>query len=95
MAVLQKALFDLYYRDVMCSIRLGLAAAVYTQVSDVEDEINGLFTYDRAVEKVDASQMSVMGQRIQDFFRSVVQPEDAAEAAVAEEIAEEETEEPN
>ena len=86
MAVLQKALFDLYYRDVMCSIRLGLAASVYTQVSDVEDEINGLFTYDRAVEKVDASQMAVMGQRIQDFFRSVVQPEADPETPVAEEI---------
>lgn len=25
----------------------GMSAAVYTQVSDVEEEINGLFTYDR------------------------------------------------
>jgi hypothetical protein len=29
-----------------------LCAAVYTQLSDVEDEINGLITYDRQVEKV-------------------------------------------
>ncbi|SNT07166.1 glycoside hydrolase family 2 protein [Sphingopyxis indica] len=29
----------------------GLSAAVYTQTSDVEDEINGLLTYDRAVPK--------------------------------------------
>ena len=32
----------------------GLAAAVYTQTSDVETEINGYLTYDRKVEKMDA-----------------------------------------
>jgi hypothetical protein len=31
----------------------GLSAAVYTQITDVETEINGLLTYDREVEKVD------------------------------------------
>ncbi len=30
----------------------GLVAAVYTQITDVEQEINGLFTYDRAVFKM-------------------------------------------
>jgi hypothetical protein len=30
----------------------GLGAAVYTQTTDVEIEINGLMTYDRAVIKV-------------------------------------------
>ena len=30
----------------------GLAAAVYTQVSDIEDEVNGILTYDRKVDKV-------------------------------------------
>lgn len=32
----------------------GLSAAVYTQITDVETECNGLMTYDRAVVKVDA-----------------------------------------
>jgi hypothetical protein len=32
----------------------GLAAAVYTQTTDVEIEINGYLTYDRKVEKMDA-----------------------------------------
>jgi hypothetical protein len=31
----------------------GLAAAVYTQTTDVEIEVNGLMTYDRAVNKID------------------------------------------
>ena len=30
----------------------GLSAAVYTQVSDVEEEVNGLYTYDRKVCKL-------------------------------------------
>jgi hypothetical protein len=30
----------------------GLSAAIYTQVSDVEEEINGLLTYDRRVNKL-------------------------------------------
>ena len=33
-------------------IEQGLSAAVYTQLSDVEDEVNGLLTYDRKVVKV-------------------------------------------
>jgi hypothetical protein len=33
----------------------GLSAAVYTQLTDVETECNGLLTYDRAVTKVDAA----------------------------------------
>ena len=32
----------------------GLAAAVYTQTTDVEGEVNGLMTYDRAMVKMDA-----------------------------------------
>jgi hypothetical protein len=35
-------------------IRKGLAAAVYTETTDVEIEINGYLTYDRQVEKMDA-----------------------------------------
>ena len=34
-------------------IEQGLAAAVYTQLSDVEDEVNGLLTYDRKICKLE------------------------------------------
>ncbi|MDF2543219.1 MAG: hypothetical protein K0S47_2937 [Herbinix sp.] len=37
----------------------GLSAAVFTQLSDVEDEVNGLFTYDRKVCKVNRLEMGV------------------------------------
>lgn len=32
----------------------GLCAAVYTQVSDIEEEVNGIFTYDREVRKIES-----------------------------------------
>jgi CubicO group peptidase (beta-lactamase class C family) len=35
----------------------GLSAAVYTQTTDVEIEVNGLLTYDRAMVKVDETRM--------------------------------------
>lgn len=38
----------------------GLSAAVYTQTSDVENEINGLLTYDRAVMKAPPSALSAI-----------------------------------
>ncbi len=46
------------YRDLVARLGVlvgrGLAAAVYTQTSDVEIEVNGLLTYDRAVVKLPA-----------------------------------------
>ena len=50
---LTEALVTLYERDVIALIPQGLAGAILTQVSDVEDETNGLVTYDRQVVKVD------------------------------------------
>ncbi|WP_055482639.1 glycoside hydrolase family 2 protein [Sphaerimonospora mesophila] len=42
----------LHEEQIIPAIRRGLSATVYTQLSDVEDEINGLLTYDRAVLKL-------------------------------------------
>ena len=36
----------------------GLSAAVYTQVSDVEEEVNGMMTFDRRVTKMDPARMA-------------------------------------
>jgi hypothetical protein len=33
----------------------GLSAAIYTQITDVETECNGILTYDRAIEKIDVA----------------------------------------
>jgi len=38
-------------------IEKGLAAAVYTQTTDVEGEVNGLMTYDREIIKMDPAEL--------------------------------------
>lgn len=39
--------------EVLPNIRKGLSAIIYTQVSDIEEEVNGIYTYDREVLKID------------------------------------------
>ena len=47
------AQFEALHDPLVQSAREGLAATVYTQLSDVEDELNGLLTWDREVLKLD------------------------------------------
>jgi hypothetical protein len=42
----------------------GLSAAVYTQITDVESEVNGLMTYDREVIKMGADQLKTCHKRL-------------------------------
>ncbi len=51
---LTAAYIDLLVNQLKPMIAHGLAAAIYTQTSDVEIEINGYLSYDRQVEKMDA-----------------------------------------
>lgn len=45
----------LQWKTVLPQLGRGLSALVYTQLTDVEDEVNGLFTYDRAALKPEAA----------------------------------------
>lgn len=59
------ALIGLYRREVIPLIASqGLSASVYTQVSDVEDEINGLLTYDRRISKADPERLRDLGRKL-------------------------------
>ena len=49
---LGEAVRKLYRDQVIPLIGKGLCGAIYTQVSDVEDETNGVFTFDRKVQKI-------------------------------------------
>ncbi len=51
--------------------RCGLSGSVYTQISDVENEINGLYTYDRAVLKADAASVRKANRALIDASVSV------------------------
>ena len=62
---LQEAVKKLYMEEVLPCVEKGLCAAVYTQVSDVEDEINGLLSYDRKVEKLSLETMLPVARALQ------------------------------
>ena len=47
-------------RDVVKNIPNGLAASIYTQLSDVEDELNGFTTFDREVVKFDVEKIKAI-----------------------------------
>ena len=61
---LTKAYKRLFERVIIPQIKTGLAATVYTQVSDVEDELNGIMTYDREVLKIDADTVKDINERV-------------------------------
>ena len=60
---------DLYVRQIIPAKAQGLSAAVYTQLSDVEGERNGLVTYDRAVVKMDEAAMRALNDALRDDGR--------------------------
>lgn len=53
-----------YAESLLDMIKQGFTAAVYTQTTDVEIEVNGLITYDRKVIKVNEGKVKEMNQRI-------------------------------
>ncbi len=66
----QKGLLSLYNEQVIPMIeKENLCATVYTQVSDVEDETNGLFTYDRQFLKVDTKEMKALSEKIYKAYK--------------------------
>ncbi len=65
------AVFALYTEGLVPLIKDGLSATVYTQVSDVEDETNGLITYDRAEVKIKESSMIAANKALFEEFKTV------------------------
>ena len=58
------AVAELYEKQVIPAKENGLCAAVYTQVSDIEDETNGILTYDRKVCKLAPEIMLPIGEKL-------------------------------
>jgi len=57
---LTEAYVNLLKDELKPLIAKGCTAAVYTETTDVEIEINGFLTYDRAVEKMDAGRVTAV-----------------------------------
>ena len=62
----------LQLETVLPQLRNGLSALVYTQVSDVEDEVNGLFTYDRQAIKPDPAAVRAVNEALEAEFEKVL-----------------------
>ncbi len=62
-----KAFCELYENEIVPLVKKGLSASVYTQVSDVEDETNGLFTYDRRVLKINPEEFLHISKKLTFF----------------------------
>ena len=52
------------YASLIPLVKQGLCGAIYTQVSDVEDETNGLLTFDRAVCKLEPGDLADLFEQL-------------------------------
>jgi hypothetical protein len=50
-------------------IKHGLSAAVYTQTTDVEGEMNGFMTYDRKVMKMPLDKLNAINTKLYDVVK--------------------------
>lgn len=58
----------LYENEIIPMIEKGLCGSVLTQLTDVEDETNGLITYDRQLVKVDQKRMRNISEKLNNAF---------------------------
>ena len=49
---LNDAIYKLYHDEIYGNMKKGVCSSIYTQLSDVEEELNGIITYDRKVIKL-------------------------------------------
>lgn len=69
---LTEMIAQMYRKMLLPGIADGVCGCIYTQLSDVEDETNGLYTYDRRVCKVDAGTMSAVAKELADALEQAV-----------------------
>lgn len=60
----ENAVINLYNSEVIPNISKGLCGAIYTQLSDVEDETNGILTYDRHEIKLSKDKMLEIAEKL-------------------------------
>ncbi len=71
-----EAWFTALHEDLLAQVHAGLAATVYTQLTDVEDELNGLLTWDREVLKTDADVVRRVTARLRAAMSGRAVPQD-------------------
>ena len=61
---LSDAYRKLHEKQVYHLLKKGLGALIYTQVSDVENEVNGILTYDRKLVKLDEAMIREINAKL-------------------------------
>lgn len=56
--------YEEYAKELLDLVPRGFSAAVYTQTTDVEMEVNGFMTYDRKMVKMDETRISAINQQL-------------------------------
>ena len=74
-AQLTQAFKTLYRAQILPAIKKGLCGCIYTQLTDVEGEMNGLFTADRAVCKIDAASLRSINAALAASLRRKEEPQ--------------------
>ncbi|MCI9337399.1 MAG: MFS transporter [Lachnospiraceae bacterium] len=76
---LTERISDFYGETILPAVPKGVCGCIYTQLSDVEDEVNGLYTYDRRVCKADREAMRDIRRRLDAAVGRKVAPAGKAE----------------
>ena len=69
---LTEAYRKLFEEQIYPNLEKGLCSAIYTQTSDVEEEINGLMTYDREVSKFSEEVLKEVHKKLYEQFNQMV-----------------------
>lgn len=62
-------------KEIIPSLAKGLSAAVYTQLTDVEEEVNGFLTYDREILKIDEDRIKKCNEELYGVFEKCTRKE--------------------
>jgi len=61
----------LWDEEIYPNLEKGLSAAIYTQTSDIEEEVNGIMTYDREVDKLELKTVYDLNQKLYRIFEEL------------------------
>lgn len=61
---LTEMIVQMYHKMILPGIHKGVCGCIYTQLSDIEDEVNGFYTYDRKVCKVNKQAMQRLAEEL-------------------------------
>ncbi|MCR5509152.1 MAG: hypothetical protein K6F34_10745 [Lachnospiraceae bacterium] len=75
---LTQRIFKMYDDEVIPNMRHGICGCIYTQVSDVETESNGLYTYDREICKVNRDRMKELAFKLNKAYEYINEPRKTA-----------------